>query len=105
MVDRGSLPSLNALQPAGSFVARHIGPRPGDTAEMLAAVGFDSLGALVDAAVPEVVRDRSPLALAPAEDEAAVLALLRERAEANEVFTSMIGLGYHGTFTPPVIQR
>jgi glycine dehydrogenase len=105
MVDRGSLPSLNALQPAGSFAARHIGPRPADTAEMLAAIGFDSLEALVDAAVPEGVRDRAPLQLPAAEDEAAVLAALRERAAANEVFTSMIGLGYSGTVTPPVIQR
>ena len=105
MVDRGSLPSLNALQPAGSFAARHIGPRPADTAEMLAAVGFDSLDALVDATVPEGVRDRTPLQLPEASDEAAVLALLRERAAANDVLTSMIGLGYHGTFTPPVIQR
>src|SRR5215218_1996690 len=105
MVDRGSLPSLNALQPAGSFAARHIGPRPAETAEMLAAIGFESLEALVDAAVPEGVRDRAPLQLAPAEDEAAVLAQLRERAAENDVLTSMIGLGYYGTFTPPVIQR
>jgi glycine dehydrogenase len=105
MVDRGSLPSLNALQPAGSFAARHIGPRPAEAAKMLAAIGFDSLDALVDAAVPEGIRERAALQLPAAEDEAAVLALLRERAAANEVFTSMIGLGYSGTFTPPVIQR
>src|SRR5690349_9906814 len=72
---------------------------------MLAAVGYDSLDALVDATVPEDVRDRTPLALPPAVDEAAVLAQLRERAAANEVYTSMIGLGYHGTLTPAVIQR
>src|SRR5690349_10746744 len=72
---------------------------------MLAAVGYDSLDALVDATVPEDVRDRTPLALAPAADEAAVLAQLRERAAANEVYTSMIGLGYYGTHTPAVIQR
>ncbi|WP_205730003.1 aminomethyl-transferring glycine dehydrogenase [Blastococcus sp. TF02-8] len=101
----GPLPSLNSLHPAGSFIGRHIGPRPDETAEMLAVVGHESLGSLVDACVPEGVRDRSPLALPAAADEAAVLALLRERADANEVFTSMIGLGYHGTFTPPVIQR
>src|SRR5215218_6496710 len=105
MVDRGSLPSLNALQPAGSFAARHIGPRAAETVEMLAAIGFESLEALVDAAVPEGVRDRAPLQLAPAEDEAAVLSQLRERAAENDVLTPMIGLGYYGTFTPPVIQR
>ncbi|RBY87928.1 glycine dehydrogenase (aminomethyl-transferring) [Blastococcus sp. TF02A-30] len=99
------LPSLSDLQPAGSFAGRHIGPRPADTAAMLEAVGFDSLAALADAAVPEGVRDRSPLRLPAAADEAAVLAELRERAADNEVFTSMIGLGYSGTITPPVIQR
>ncbi|TYP89171.1 aminomethyl-transferring glycine dehydrogenase [Blastococcus xanthinilyticus] len=101
----GPLPSLNALHPAGSFAGRHIGPRPADTAAMLEVVGHGSLESLVDACVPESVRDRAPLALPPAADEATVLALLRERAAANEVFTSMIGLGYSGTVTPPVIQR
>ncbi|HYH27051.1 MAG TPA: aminomethyl-transferring glycine dehydrogenase [Blastococcus sp.] len=101
----GPLPSLNALDTGGSFAGRHIGPRPADTAAMLAAVGHPSLESLVDACVPEGVRDREPLALPPAQDEATVLALLRQRAAANEVFTSMIGLGYHGTVTPPVIQR
>ncbi|MGY2003790.1 aminomethyl-transferring glycine dehydrogenase [Blastococcus sp. SYSU DS1024] len=101
----GPLPALTALDVAGSFAGRHIGPRPGDTAAMLEVVGHPSLESLVDACVPEGVRDREPLALPPAEDEAAVLGLLRERAAANEVFTSMIGLGYHGTVTPPVIQR
>jgi len=49
--------------------------------------------------------DRDELRLPAAADEATVLAELRERAEANEVVTSMIGLGYSGTVTPAVIQR
>src|SRR3954453_21570602 len=101
----GRLPSLSSLHPAGSFAARHIGPRADETAARLAAVGYDSLESLVDAAVPEAVRDRTPLTLPPAEDEAAVLALLRKHAAANEGYTSMIGLGYYGTVPPPVIQR
>jgi len=101
----GPLPSLTSLDPAGSFAARHIGPRADDVAEMLAAVGHPTLESLVDSCVPEGVRDRTPLALPPAEDEAAVLAQLRERADANDVYTSMIGLGYYGTITPAVIQR
>jgi glycine dehydrogenase len=72
---------------------------------MLAAVGHSSLASLADACVPEGVRDRTPLDLPAAADEATVLAELRERAAANEVFTSMIGLGYSGTITPAVIQR
>jgi glycine dehydrogenase len=101
----GPLPPLRSLHPAGSFAARHIGPRPGDTAAMLEAVGHKTLESLVDACVPEGVRDRTPLNLPAAVDESAVLALLRERADANDVYTSMIGLGYYGTVTPPVIQR
>jgi glycine dehydrogenase len=101
----GSLPSLTSLNPSGAFAARHIGPRVAETAEMLAAVGHPTLESLVDACVPEGVRDRTPLNLPAAEDEAGVLALLRERAEANDVYTSMIGLGYYGTVTPAVIQR
>src|SRR3954447_437631 len=101
----GSLPSLSSLHPAGSFAARHIGPRADDTVEMLKLVGHPTLESLVDACVPEGVRDRTPLNLPAARDEAAVLAALRERADANDVYTSMIGLGYYGTFTPPVIQR
>src|SRR4051812_47655176 len=104
MVDR-SLPSLSSLHPAGSFAGRHIGPRPDETAEMLATIGHPSLEELVDSCVPEGVRDRTPLNLPAAQDEAAVLVLLRERADANDVYTSMIGLGYYGTVTPAVIQR
>src|SRR5881398_2190353 len=99
------LPPLSSLNPAGSFAGRHIGPRPDETAQMLAAVGYADLDGLVDATVPEAVRDRRPLAVPAAQDEAAVLAALRERAAANEVYTSMIGLGYHDTLTPAVIQR
>ncbi|RFU20729.1 aminomethyl-transferring glycine dehydrogenase [Geodermatophilus marinus] len=107
MADRvaGPLPALSSLDPAGSFAGRHIGPRPEDTEAMLAVVGHPSLQSLVDATLPEGVHDRSPLELTPAADEAAVLAALRERAEENEVVTSMIGLGYSGTVTPAVIRR
>src|SRR5687767_15238362 len=65
----GSLPSLRSLDPAGSFAARHIGPRRGDTEAMLAAVGHATLESLVDACVPEGVRDRTPLALPAARSE------------------------------------
>src|SRR3982751_63530 len=101
----GSPPPLKSLHPSGAFAERPIGPRAAEAAEMLAAVGHPTLESLVDACVPEGVRDRTPLNLPAAEDEAAVLALLRERASANDVYTSMIGLGYYGTVTPPVIRR
>ena len=72
---------------------------------MLAALGYGSLDELVDAAVPAVIREAAPLALPEPLSETEALARLRELAGRNEVFTSLIGLGYHDTITPPVILR
>ncbi|GAA4623222.1 aminomethyl-transferring glycine dehydrogenase [Actinoallomurus vinaceus] len=87
------------------FADRHIGPSRGDRAEMAKATGFPSVQALVDAAVPTVIRTDRPLDLPPALTEVQALARLRELASENQVLTSMIGLGYHGTVTPGVILR
>ncbi|WP_129838171.1 aminomethyl-transferring glycine dehydrogenase [Streptomyces sp. RFCAC02] len=100
-----SRPPLADLEAGAPFAARHIGPDAGDRAKMLARVGFASLDDLTAAAVPESVRATGGLRLPAARDEAAVLAELRDLAGRNTVAHSMIGLGYHGTFTPPVIQR
>ena len=72
---------------------------------MLATVGVESLDELVDRAVPEAIRDRTPLDLPTGLTEAEALARLRALADRNEVFTSLIGMGYSGTITPPVILR
>src|SRR5947208_2750584 len=72
---------------------------------MLAAVGYGSRRELVDAAVPPAIRSDHALALPAAASEDAVLAELRALAGRNRVLTSMIGLGYHDTVTPPVIRR
>ncbi|GAA1253322.1 aminomethyl-transferring glycine dehydrogenase [Janibacter melonis] len=87
------------------FAARHIGPRESDVAEMLSVVGRPSLDALCDAAVPGAIRMTGALDVEAATSELAVLEELRELAGRNQVLTSMIGLGYYGTITPPVIQR
>src|SRR4051794_29646205 len=71
---------------------------------MLAALGFGSLDDLVAAAVPEAIKATDGLTLAPS-TEAEVLDALRTLADRNQVLTSMIGLGYHDTITPPVLRR
>ncbi|MDT3396749.1 aminomethyl-transferring glycine dehydrogenase [Streptomyces sp. B1866] len=96
---------LSELERGTPFARRHIGPDAAAQAKMLAQVGFGSLDELTAAAVPETIADAGALALPGALDEARVLAELRALAARNEVLSSMIGLGYHGTFTPPVIQR
>ena len=89
----------------GSFVRRHIGPGPRDRERMLDAVGVRSLEELIDAAVPPAIRMAGPLELAPGVSEAEVQADLARMAAANVPGRAMIGLGYHGTVTPPVVRR
>jgi glycine dehydrogenase len=98
-------PSLAELDSALPFVERHIGLRPDDIGTMLATVGFDSLEALMDAAVPPAIRSQSELDLPPAASEDVVARELRKMAAANRHAESMIGLGYHATITPAVIRR
>jgi glycine dehydrogenase len=72
---------------------------------MLAQVGYGSLDELTAAAVPAVIKSAEALDLPGARSEAEVIAELRSLADRNQVLGSMIGLGYYGTFTPPVIMR
>ncbi|GAA2632455.1 aminomethyl-transferring glycine dehydrogenase [Paractinoplanes durhamensis] len=88
-----------------TFAARHIGPDPDEQTHMLKAVGYPSLDALMDAAIPEVIRWTDALDLPAAASEEETIAELREIAARNTVATPMIGLGYYGTFTPAVIKR
>ncbi len=101
------MPEPLATEDPGSeaFVDRHIGPRPDDLQSMLATLGYDSLDDLVSAAVPSVIREPVPLSVTEPMSETEALAHLRELADRNEVFTSLIGLGYHDTITPGVILR
>ena len=87
-----------------SFAGRHIGPSDADVDKMLAALGYGSLDDLAAAAVPAAIKATEGLELAPA-TEAEVLGALRALADRNRVMTSMIGLGYYDTITPPVLRR
>ena len=84
----------------GSFASRHIGPRPDEIREMLAAIGTPSLAQLIDEVVPADIRLERPMRLPEAESEADYLRRLREIASRNVVARSYIGLGYHDTVTP-----
>jgi glycine dehydrogenase len=88
-----------------TFVPRHIGPSDGDQSSMLAELGYESLDALVAATAPNAIRERAPLALDAPVTETDALTRLRVLADRNGVCTSLIGLGYHDTITPPVILR
>ncbi|MCC9144431.1 MULTISPECIES: aminomethyl-transferring glycine dehydrogenase [unclassified Arthrobacter] len=95
----------SAASAAASFVDRHIGARANAAETMLKAVGYDSLDGLVDMAVPAAIRQNFPLVLDPAKSEEETLAALRRIAGKNKTAVQMIGQGYYGTHTPPVILR
>ena len=88
-----------------AFVDRHVGPGASDIEAMLASVGADNVDALMAEVLPKSIRLAKPPALDPPLSETAALARLRAIADRNEVFTSLIGQGYHGTILPAVIQR
>ncbi|GAB3871390.1 aminomethyl-transferring glycine dehydrogenase [Terrabacter terrigena] len=91
--------------PMADFVSRHVGPAGDDVRRMLEVVGQPSLDAMCDRAIPGAIRSESSLQVQAAPSESAVIEELRGFASRNTVLTSLIGLGYYGTVTPPVVRR
>ncbi|MGV8850674.1 MAG: aminomethyl-transferring glycine dehydrogenase [Propionibacteriaceae bacterium] len=87
------------------FAERHIGPSTSDHEAMLAAIGVESVAALVDGAIPAAIRSSGMPGVPEARSEADVQTRLRQLAERNIVTVPMYGLGYSQTVTPPVIRR
>jgi glycine dehydrogenase len=89
-----------------NFSDRHIGPDDAEQQRMLESLGYASLDDLTSAALPAGLATAKPLSL-PAEGltEDQVLSELRSIAARNHLMVPMIGLGYYGTITPPVIRR
>ncbi|MBA2560743.1 MAG: glycine dehydrogenase (aminomethyl-transferring), partial [Propionibacteriales bacterium] len=98
-------PSLISLESAAPFARRHIGPDPAEQAHMLAFLGYETLGDLLYAAIPDTIRTTKPLDLPAPLSEVGVREVLAGMAERNNAMVPMIGLGYHGTVTPAVIRR
>lgn len=84
---------------------RHIGPSPHEMADMLKVIGYTTLDQLIDDTVPAAIRQDEPLDWGPAMTERDLLFHMRKVAAKNKLLTSLIGQGYYGTTTPPVILR
>ncbi|HEX6339299.1 MAG TPA: aminomethyl-transferring glycine dehydrogenase [Jiangellaceae bacterium] len=97
--------SLSEVSVSAPFAARHVGPRDAEIARMLERVGFPTLDALIDAAVPAGIRQAGELDLPGAATEQETLDELRGLARRNQRHVQMIGLGYYDTVTPPVVVR
>ena len=84
---------------------RHIGPSPVEMSDMLDTLGVKSLDQLIDETVPAAIRQKEPLNFGKPKSERELLHFMRLTASKNKVLISLIGQGYHGTVTPPAIQR
>ncbi len=84
---------------------RHIGPSIAEMDQMLKVVGAKDLNALIGDTLPTAIRQKKPLDFGKAKSERELLHHMKVTASKNKVLTSLIGQGYHGTVTPPAIQR
>ena len=97
--------SADSTTTVPEFVSRHIGPREDDVTRMLEVIGQPSVEELIARTAPAAILGGPSLALEGAPTEQAVTDELRAIADRNQVKTSLIGLGYYGTVTPPVVRR
>jgi glycine dehydrogenase len=98
--------SLSELEQGKPFADRHIGPSAADLARMLDVIGMDSLEQLAQRVLPPALADDNAVPDLPAAaSEEQTLDELRKRAARCHPRVPMIGMGYHGTVTPPVIRR
>ncbi|MFB9054459.1 aminomethyl-transferring glycine dehydrogenase [Formosa undariae] len=88
-----------------AFSLRHIGPRDADQQQMLQTIGVDSLDQLIYETIPDGIRLKKPLNLDAPMTEYEYLTHIHELSKQNHIFKSYIGLGYHPTILPAVIQR
>ena len=87
------------------FAYRHLGPRSHEVKEMLTEIGADSIEDLCNQTVPESIRVSKSMQLPEPMSEAQYAQHIQELGEKNKTFKSYIGLGYHHTHLPAVIQR
>ena len=88
-----------------SFALRHIGPRENDLPEMLKTIGVSSIDQLIYETVPDDILLKKALDLDTAMSEQEYLEHITELSTKNKLFKTYIGLGYHQSNLPPVIQR
>jgi glycine dehydrogenase len=96
---------LDQLLDTEAFTRRHIGPSDADIAAMLEVIGVSTADDLLDQTMPSTIRSDTPLSLPGGVPETEALERLRTLAHRNRRVTSLIGMGYTGTTTPPVIAR
>ncbi len=96
---------MNESSQKNLFINRHLGPSDGEIQSMLKSCGLSSLNELISETIPASVLGIDSLQINAVPIEQELLKELRSIADENQVFRSYIGMGYYGTYTPPVILR
>ena len=87
------------------FLKRHLGPDEGEIKKMLNKVGVESLSQLLKETIPETIRLKHPIDLPDGISEYEFTKHINSLGKKNKLYKTYIGLGYHQTITPAVIQR
>ena len=88
-----------------SFVLRHVGPRENEVHEMIKTIGVSSVDELIEKTIPADIRLKNDLNLPRELSEFEYMSHIQELSNKNKLFKNYIGLGYHPTILPGVIQR
>jgi len=88
-----------------AFASRHIGPNTSELKEMLAVIGVNSLEELIDKTIPNNIKLKQDLDLPSAMSEYEFTNYIQNLGDKNKLYKTYIGLGYHPTILPGVIQR
>src|SRR5690606_28426971 len=97
--------NLSCFMNTNAFALRHIGPNENDQIQMLKTIGVDSLDQLINETVPSDIRLKQGLHLNEPMTEHEYLLHIHELSKKNKAYKTYIGLGYHPTILPAVIQR
>ena len=88
-----------------NFLTRHLGPRKKEIQKMLSFIGVESIEELLTETIPEEIRLKDKLESNIPLSEYQFLKHIQALSNKNKLYDTYIGLGYHPTITPPVIQR
>jgi glycine dehydrogenase len=87
------------------FIQRHIGSSEQEQEAMLQELGYKNLDELIKETVPEKILLKDSLDIGDSNSEYKALRKLKNISKKNKVYSSFIGMGYYGTYTPYVILR
>jgi glycine dehydrogenase len=87
------------------FIQRHIGSSIDEQKVMLKELGYQNLDELIKDTVPGKILSKDNLEIGDPNSEYKALRKLKNISKKNKIYSSFIGMGYYGTYTPYVILR